>query len=331
MLLLILYISLAVAVSFLCSILEAVILSCSPSYLESLKVQKPKVYERISSLILNIEKSLAAILSLNTFAHTIGAAGAGAQAQRVFGNEWMTAFSVLLTLVILFVSEIIPKSIGARFWRQLLGFASLVLPILVFASYPLVVISGWLSKMIKGQGRQKLSREEMKAFADIGLRDGILSPDEHRILRSLMLLPNQAVKEIQTPFQQLFFLSTELDTDQAFEKAKSTSFSRIPIVDMPTQTVAGYVLKDDILLIKALDQNRSLESLKKPIIQIDPDMAVERLFIRLLNRHEHIAAVVDQSGQLQGLVTLEDVIELVIDKKIFDETDMQKPKSASVL
>lgn len=327
MTLLIVFIAIAVGVSFLCSILEAVILSCTPSYLESLRDTKPKTFKRASHLIQNIEKSLAAILSLNTFAHTIGAAGAGAQAQLVFGDKWMTLFSVALTLLILFASEIIPKSIGARFWKQLIGFSSRVLPPLVVLSYPLVIVSGWLSKLIKGKSKQTLSRNEIRAFADLGLRDGIISKNEHRIFRSLMLFPDQEVSSIQKDFDKVLWLPTDITTEEAFEKIKESSYSRIPIIDEETKTVEGYVLKDDILLIKALDQKRNLESLKKRILKIDPQMKIETLFVRLLNRHEHIAAVIDEHGDFLGIVSLEDVIETMLDKEIFDEMDMLNKKT----
>lgn len=319
MTLLILYIGVAVGISFLCSVLEAVLLSCTPSYLESLKASKPKLYKSCIELTTNIERSLAAILSLNTFAHTIGAAGAGAQAQIVFGDKWMSVFAVILTLVILIASEIIPKSIGARYWRNLLRFTSSVLPFLIVISYPLVIFSQWVSRLIKGSLSVKISRDEMKAFADLGLRDGSLSKDEHRIFKSMMLMPQQNVSQIMTPASRVEGFSADLKTDDIFDQVTKTPYSRLLLFD--EGLVDSYVLRDEVLLIKALDQNEDLEKIKKTILRVLPTTKIEAIFVRLINRHEHIAAVADIDNNFMGVITLEDVFEKMLDKQILDELD----------
>ena len=321
MTLLFIFVLIAIGISFLCSILEAVILSCTPSFLHSIRQKKPRVYGNLKKLHVQIEKPLAAILSLNTFAHTIGAAGAGAQAQRLFGDKWLTLFSVMLTLAILFFSEIIPKSFGARYWKSLIPFAARILPLLVLITYPLVFISEKISLLIKGKKENRFTRDEIRASADIGFQEGTLSATEHRIFKSLMHFPAIEVSEILTKARNVKGLVSGMTTQEAFEQMKSVSFSRLPVYDPNQEVVRGYVLRDEVLMVQALDQNRPLDAIMKPIITVPGNFKIKTLFLRLLNRHEHIACVVNPDGGFQGIVTLEDVLETLLNHEIFDEMD----------
>ncbi|MEL6752287.1 MAG: CNNM domain-containing protein, partial [Pseudomonadota bacterium] len=200
MTLLIIYISIAVGASFLCSVLEAVLLSVSPSYLGALKEKDPALGKKMQALQDDIDRPLAAILTLNTIAHTIGAAGAGAQAAVVFGASALTVFSIVLTLIILFASEIIPKTLGATYWKSLVPFVTRVLPPLIWILTPLVWVSQILSKMISG-GKKKggVTREEIAALADIGRQQGVVGEQHSRIVRNLFRFSKLTVEDVMTP------------------------------------------------------------------------------------------------------------------------------------
>lgn len=324
---LILFVALAVGVSFVCSILEAVILSCTPSYVESIRHTRPADFERIEKLHSNIEKPLAAILALNTFAHTVGATGAGAQAQIYFGNEWMTLFSVALTLAILFLSEILPKSMGARYWRELLPWASRILPRLVLVTYPLVVISQWMSQLFKGKSEEKVTRAEIQAFSDIGLNQGALSPMEYKIFRSVIELPQKVLSELMTPAEQVAGLMEDQSLDEAFDFTQKTPYSRLIVFGHNRDEIEGYILRDDILLAKALGKNCSLLDLLKPILRLPHQPNLRSVLVRMLKNDDHIAAVLDDQNHFVGIVSLEDLLEALIDQDIIDEMDRTDPRS----
>lgn len=299
-------------------------LSCTPSYVESLQKTAPRTYKSIKSLHENIEKPLAAILTLNTFSHTIGATGAGAQVQILFGNEWMTLFSIILTLAILFLSEILPKSIGARYWPQLLPFAGLILPKLVVISYPLVVVSDWMSRLIKGNGKSKVSREEFRAFTDIGLHDGTLSPVEHKIFHSIISFPESKIRDIMTPAKKVVGFYENTTAEEAFNIIKETQFSRLLLFGQNRDEVDGYVLRDDLLLNRALDKDEPIGNMMKPIFRVPDTMNVRSVFLRMLSKRQHIAAVLDDQSQFVGVVSLEDLLETLLDFEIVDELDREQ-------
>lgn len=321
MLTLALFVAVAIILSFLCSILEAVILSCTPSYVESLKEKSPQAYRRIQSLHSNIERPLAAILTVNTFAHTIGATGAGAQAQLVFDNKWITVFSIVLTLAILFLSEILPKSIGARYWKSLLSFSAWILPKLIIVSYPLVVISEWMSRFIKGKKVPKISREEVQAFTNIGLNDGTLSLMEHNIFKNIINFPQIKIQEVMTKAQMVVGFSEDSTTEEIFGDVEKTPYSRLLLFGNDQNEVSGYVLRDDILLVKALDKTIPLKNLMKPMMKVPSAQNLRAVFLRMLKRRQHIAAVLDDQNQFVGIISLEDLLENLLDYDIIDELD----------
>ena len=207
MLLLILFVVLAVGFSFICSILEAVLLSISPSFIAAQEQRSPKLSARLKRLKDDVDRPLSAILSLNTIAHTVGAAGAGAQAAVVFGDAAVGIFSGVLTLLILFLSEIIPKSLGARYWRWLAGPTAYTLPIMIILLYPLVMLSQGLTRLISsGNDDAKTSREEIQAMADLGHEEGVMGESESRIMRNLFRLSTLRVHDIMTPRTVAFML-----------------------------------------------------------------------------------------------------------------------------
>lgn len=313
----------AIGVSFLCSILEAVIISVTPSYLESLKDSNPKAYNQLTPLVENIEKPLASILTINTFAHTIGAAGAGAQAQRLFSNEWITVFSFVLTLGILFFSEIIPKSMGVHYWRSLSLFAAKILPSMIIITYPLVYLSELISKLISGEGHEKITREEVKGIVEIGLRDEVLELSEYQFLTKLLDFKNLTASDVMTRSKDVVGLEYELSSKESSVRVIDISYSRLPVFGMNRDDIRGYVLKNELLKIVAKDEEIRLDHLVKQMLIVPIYEPIKTLFFRLLERKEHICAVVDDYGNFVGIITLENIIEALLGLDIIDEFDRE--------
>jgi CBS domain containing-hemolysin-like protein len=328
--LLLVYVAIALGVSFVCSILEAVLLSITPSYLAKLEQDRPKVGARVRALKLHIDRPLAAILSLNTIAHTVGAAGVGAEAQRLWGSEVLAITSAVLTLLILFVSEIIPKTLGAMYWRRLSGFIAAVLPPLILILLPLV----WLSEAITGFMRrrrvaEKLSREEFAALARVGEEQGVFDESEMRILRNLFLFGSLRTRDIMTPRTVMFSLEENTTVREAMAERGSMVFSRIPIWKKTSDQITGYILKDQLLLRAARDQlDVPVHAFAREALMVPDTVALPALFENLLDKREHIAVVVDEYGGVDGVVTMEDVLETLIGLEIVDEMDSVKDMRA---
>ncbi len=323
MALLISYVLLALGVSFLCSIMEAVLLSITPSFLE-MKVQEGShTAAKLYALKLDIDRPLAAILSLNTVAHTVGAAGAGAQAVIVFGDAAIAIFSAILTLLILVLSEIIPKTLGAIYWRQLSHPVTAVLVPTIWITWPLVKLSQAITRLLSsGERRDSMSREEISAMADIGEEQGLLEASESRIIRNLFRFSSLRVKDIMTPRIVVFALPESLTVREVVEDHQEFRFSRIPIYTETRDDVTGYVLKDDILLKAAQDKGDvTLRELKRDMLVVPDALPLHELFERMLDRLEHIALVVDEYGGVGGVVSMEDVVETLLGLEIVDEVD----------
>ncbi len=318
---LIFYVSLSVLVSFLCSMLEAVILSVTPSYLLSIKDKKPELYKKINYLKTDIEKPLASILTFNTIAHTIGAAGAGAEAQRIWGNEYLAIFSAVLTFIILFFSEIIPKSIGARSWKFLLPFCNFLLRPMIFLSYPIVVFSTVISDFIKGDKKSTISRDEIPALAEIGLKDGVIAENELKILKSLLRFSEVKLRDVLMPVEKVAGVSAELKITEAYNEIQKNNFSRLIVFGSDRNDVKGYILRKNILQAYIEESDLSVSDLKQRILILPENTSGHRLFERLLAMKVHIAAVIDENGSFIGVVTLEDLIEKILDRPIYDEFD----------
>ncbi len=330
MTLLFVYVGTALGVSFLCSILEAALLSITPSHLAKLEQDRPKVGARVRSLKVHIDRPLAAILSLNTIAHTVGAAGAGAEAQRLWGSEVLAIASAVLTLLILFVSEIIPKTLGAMHWRRLTGFIAAVLPPLILLMLPLV----WLSEVITGVMRrrgvvEKISREEFAALARVGEEQGVFDESEMRILRNLFLFGSLRTRDIMTPRTVMFALEENTTVRDAIAQRGSMVFSRIPIWKETPDQITGYILKDQLLLRAARDElDVPVHAFAREALMVPDSVALPALFETLLDKREHIAVVVDEYGGVDGVVTMEDVLETLIGLEIVDEMDSVKDMRA---
>lgn len=317
------YLGLALGVSFLCSILEAGLLSVTPSYLAKLEQEHPRTGARLRSLKSNIDRPLAAILSLNTIANTVGAVGVGAEAQRIWGSQVLAVASATLTLMILFLAEIIPKTLGAVYWRRLAGFMAAFLPALIVLLLPLVWLSEAITRLVKRRrDSDKLSREEFAALARIGAQQGVFDESEMRILRNLFRFGSLRTRDIMTPRTVMYSLEETTKVRDAVADRGSMIFSRIPIWKETPDQVTGYILKDHLLIQAARDElDVPVHSFAREALMVPDTLPVPALFERLLDNREHIAVVVDEYGGVDGVVTMEDVLETLIGLEIVDEMD----------
>lgn len=323
--LLIFYLAIAIAISFLCSIMEAVILSTSISFIKTKELKGSISAARLRDFKNNIDRPLAAILSINTVAHTVGAAGVGAQAVAVFGEAYFGWISAILTLLILVFSEIIPKTIGARYWRKLALPSAGILMTMIYISWPLVFISKWITKAFSASEEQKsVSREEISAMAQIGTQEGVFEESEEKVIRNLMKLRTISVRTIMTPRTVMVSAPEDLLLTDFFKQKEFLRFSRIPVYSDSVDSITGYVLKYDVLEKLADDEfNLKLKDVKREMLVTYESFTIPKLFEQLLDKKEHIALIVDEYGGVEGIATLEDVFETLFGFEITDETDMQ--------
>ncbi|PKR80283.1 hemolysin [Brumimicrobium salinarum] len=330
MITLFIYLFLALFVSFLCSIMESVLLSIPQAYL-IVKQDEGKTWAgAFMKLKVNIDKPLSAILTLNTIAHTIGAAGVGAQAVKVFGEASFGVVSAVLTFLILFVTEIIPKTLGARYWRKLTKPVYSIIRVTIFLTYPFVILSALVTKLLsKNANENTTSREEIAALASIGADEGLFTNKENKILQNILRLKNVRVREIMTPRVVVASADENLKLQEFLENKEFLRFSRIPIYDNDVENITGYVLRQEVFENLAEGQKElTLKDLKHKILTIPNQTVLLNLWEQLLENQEHIALIVDEYGGVDGIVSLEDIIETLLGLEILDEkdtvTDMQK-------
>ncbi|WGL15941.1 hemolysin family protein [Microbulbifer bruguierae] len=325
MLLLITYVLVALGFSFLCSIAESVILSVTRPYISLLEREGHRSGGLLRQLKEDINAPLAAILTLNTVAHTVGAAGAGAQAAAVFGNQYLGIASAILTLLILIFSEIIPKTLGAVYWRELAPMTAYTLRYLVKLLKPFVWLSEWLTRgLAHGPTMTGFSREEFAVMAELGKEEGQLEQHESSILHNLFFtLRDHTVREVMTPRTVVFSLSQNMSVGDAYEPVEKSRFSRIPVYEQDDpDCVVGFVLKQDLLAAYARgERDGSLRSLRRTLLMLPETAPIYQAFHKMLRRRVQVSAVVDEYGSLEGLVTLEDILETLLGEEIVDEAD----------
>jgi CBS domain containing-hemolysin-like protein len=323
LILMIVYATLALLFSSLCSVAEAVLLSISPSYIANLQETSPAVAARLGKLKHNIDRSLAAILTLNTIAHTVGAGGAGAEAAAYFGTEYVGIAMAVLTLLILFVSEIIPKTIGALYWRPLASLTAQFVQLLIWVLFPLLFVSDLLTRLItRGKSVHGISRDEIAAMADLGMSSGQIDESESRILKNVFRMPGLRVSDVMTPRTVVFTLQQDLTTAEVLAVRSKIQFSRIPIYAAHRDEVTGFVLKSDLFSDQVNNAGQShLRDLKRPLNSVPDHLPLNVALEQLLTSREHIQLVVDEHGGMDGIVTLEDVVETLIGMEIVDEAD----------
>lgn len=323
MTLLIFYLLLALGVSFLCSLLEAALLSTTPSYLAMLERKDNKAGKILIRLKEDIDRPLSSILSLNTIAHTVGAAGVGAQAQQIWGSEFFAVISAVLTFLILVFSEIIPKTLGATYWKKLTSFSAYALPIMIYSMYPLVLLSKGIAHFIgKDKKEPTFSREEFSAMAEQGAEEGIFEKDESQIFKNLIRFSSLRIKDIMTPRTVVELFHKNKTVGEVFDHFDELRFSRLPVYGEDEDDIIGYALKNDLLIQLAKDQkDTSLEEIKRDILMLPETVLLKNLFEQLLENQEHIAIAVDEYGGFAGVVTMEDVVETLLGMEIVDEID----------
>jgi CBS domain containing-hemolysin-like protein len=323
MFLLIFYVAVALGFSFLCSIAEAVLLSISSGYIAVLEQEEKPYAKVLSKLKSDINKPLAAILTLNTIAHTVGAAGAGAQAAVVFGSAWVGVASAILTLLILIFSEIIPKTLGAHYWRKLAPATAYGLKFLVWFLHPFVWLSEKLTNGLShGKTIEGLTRDEFSAMADLGEKEGQLDAEESKILKNLFQLKEMSITDIMTPRPVVFSLPMSMTVDEFFKSYASSRFSRIPVYSGHQEHITGFVLRTDLILAYARgNTDNTLETYRRDIPTLSDNASVDDAFDNLLRQRSHLMLIVDQYGGMEGIVSLEDVLETLLGLEILDEGD----------
>lgn len=329
--LLVLYVLLALVFSFMCSVAEAVLLSVTPSFIASLEKSNPKKAALLKRLkVEDVDRSLAAILTLNTIAHTVGAIGSGSKATAVFGSAWFGVFSAVMTLMILFFSEIIPKTLGAVYWRRLSGVTATFVRWLTLALHPLIFISELLTRVIARGGEvHAFSRDEFAAMAGVGEEAGLLNEQESKVIRNLLRLQSLKAKDVMTPRTVITALPQDITVAQAMETQSKCPFSRIPLFEKDLDHATGFVLKDDMLLKMAQQKgDELLNNLVRELPIVSEDMPLSALLDFFLDKRRHIALIKDSFGGTKGLVTLEDVLETLLGMEIMDEMDKVKDMQA---
>lgn len=329
--LLLLYFFIALGISFLCSILEAVLLSTPMSFITMKEQEGVKAAQRLKKYKIENERPLAAILSLNTIAHTIGAAGVGAQSNDIFGDEYFGITSAILTLFILVLSEIIPKNIGANYWRQLAIPATNVIHSLVIVAYPLVLMSDWFTRLVTSKKQVvSVSREEVSAMVAVGAEEGVLEKEENSMIQNLLKLDDITARDIMTPSSVVEIAEENMTLKEFYQNEAYRTYSRIPIYNEENDDyIKGYVLKQTILEKLSEDKfSMHLSDVSRPILSFQENVSVSEIWETLLAKKEHISIIIDEYGCFRGIVTMEDVIETMLGTEIVDEkdtvTDMQE-------
>ncbi len=330
MLLLTIYLFIALIFSFLCSIAEAVLLSVTWVYIVKLENRERKSGTILRYLKENINQSLAAILTLNTVAHTVGAAGVGAQASAVFGDASLGLVSGVLTFLILIFSEIIPKTLGATYWSALAPATAYSLRLLVWLLYPIIKMSELLTQSIVKDGKSSnFDRNDFTVMAKLSVQSGQITAEEAMILENVLQMRTLRISEVMTPRTVVFKESQSLTVNAFFYKHKKVRFSRIPVYQDQQDNIVGFVLRADLLLAYA---RGNLDILLSNYVREMPTlldtMTLSHALMEMLNHNTHIALVVDEYGTVRGIITLEDILETLIGQEIIDEgdkdIDMQK-------
>lgn len=322
--LLLLYLFTALSISFLCSILESVLLSTPMSFISMKESEGHKSAILLKKYKQDIDKPISAILSLNTIAHTVGAAGVGAQSNIVFGSEYFALTSAILTLLILVLTEIIPKTIGATKWRELALPVTNIIHALVIITYPLVILSEGITKLISSKKQAlSVSREEVSAMVTVGAQEGVFENKENRMIQNLLKLDDVTARDIMTPSSVVEMAEESMTLREFYRNPDYSTYSRIPIYNEENDDyIIGYVLRQEILEKLSEDKfDMRLSEIIRPVLTFTENESVSKLWEALLGKKEHISVIIDEYGCFRGIVTMEDVIETMLGTEIVDEKD----------
>ena len=324
--LLLLFLVITLLVSFLCSTLESVLMTTTLSYISLREDEGDKAAVLFKKYKLDTERPLAAILSLNTIANTVGSVGIGMQATLVFGNKWVGLTSAIVTLLILIFAEIIPKTIGTTYWKSLMTFTAYTTRALIVIMFPFVLLVHYLTRMFHKEdtvGDNTVSREEVSAMANVGEEEGVIEKDENKIIQNIIRLDDIKAFEVMTPRVVAAIASEKMTLREYYDSDAYDHFSRIPVYAESPEFITGYVLRDDALEDLAEDHfDTKLGDIKRSLPYFNEDTSISDIFDAMLKQKSQIALVIDEYGCFQGIITLEDIIETIFGFEIIDENDV---------
>lgn len=313
-----------IGVSFLCSILESILLSTNVSYISVLEKSNPnsgKLLKRLKTS--DIDKSIASILILNTIANTLGATAIGVQAQNVFkGNEIFIMFvSIILTFMILFFAEIIPKTIGAVYWKQLAPLAARIINFFIFVTYPIIILTQFVTKKISKENNDTISREELIHSTLLSEEEGIIGDLESDIIENTLTLNSIKIKDILTPRSVMYAIEKNASIKDVIEDKRTFKFSRVPVYDGTIDNIVGIILTKKLFKQAIKDPDVKIETILKPVFALHENIPVSKALNKFIQKKEHMFIVHDSYDQTEGIVTLEDCIETLLGLEIMDESD----------
>lgn len=322
-LLIILFIA-VIGVSFLCSVLESVILSANFSYISVLEEKNPEAGKLLKNLKTDIDSSIASILILNTIANTLGATAIGVQAQNVFSGDktLVMIVSIVLTFAILFFAEIIPKTIGAVYWKQLAPLAARFIKFFVILTFPIIKATQFVTKKIKGKdNNDSISREELIHTTLLSEEEGIIGDLESDIIENTLTLNNIKIKDILTPRSVMYSVNKDATIKDILDDKRTFKFSRVPVYDETIDNIVGIILTKKLFKQAIKDTNATMESIMKPVFALNENIPVGKALSKFIQKKEHMFMVLDNYDQTEGIITLEDCIETLLGLEIMDELD----------
>ena len=314
----------ALIVSTTCSLFEAILLSLSAAQVELMTETHPRQAEGMKKLKENIEQPITAILTLNTVAHTIGASVAGAAAVALFGPNGLIWFSLIFTLAILLFTEILPKTIGVTFARQLGPYIVVPLRVMIALLLPLIWLARLMTRLVPNSGKsQQISAVELKTIASMSRKSGEIEPDQEKVIANILQLGDKTVRQVMTPRTVTFSASQALTIKEAARlEGKWRMHSRVPVYDGEPDNVVGIVLSQDVLMAAAVGQDSlKLSQIMRPVHFVPETAPLDRIFIDFFERYQHLFVVVDEYGSVTGVISMEDILEEIIGREIVDESD----------
>ena len=300
-------------ISFSCSILEAVLLCCTNGYVSVLKKRRPKEGQALANLKKRIDRPLAAILTINTAAHTFGAAGVGATAADMYGEQWIVVISIILTLTMLLVTEMIPKTIGALYWKQLAPKSVYFIKGLIFITYPFVIGFEYIAKLLsRGRESEKITHEEIRLILEEGNQAGVLHTTEHDMLESIFRLGSKRVNSLMVPRVDIEWIDVSQSQEDIMDKLNNSPHNRFPVCDSELDNIIGLASTKDILQKIVKTGSFEIKNIAKAPIFVPENMRVIQLLEIFKKTPDHIVVVTDEYGGVQGIVTLHDVLESIV-------------------
>jgi putative hemolysin len=313
MLVLFFYYFISHVISFICSILEAVLLCCTNGHVAFLKKRKPRVGQILGDLKTRIDRPLAGILTLNTAAHTFGAAGVGAKVTELYGDQWLALISVILTLTMLFFTEMIPKTLGALYWKKLAPFSAYSIKFLIVITYPFVITFEYFARLLaRGKIHEKITQEEIKLILEEGTQAGVLEELEHDMVESIFRLGDRRVGILMIPRMEIEWIDLNESLEEIRQQIENSPHHRFPVCDDELDEVIGLINSKTILTEILNTGTLDLKKLVRSSLFVPENMRILQLLDLFKKTPDHVALVTDEYGGIQGLITLHDVLESII-------------------